>query len=256
MEEIEYGPLTLRGEDEYKITYCEKDAVRVAIPAAINGIPVVAIGDQAFKGCELLEEVTFPDDEELLELDIFSFEIGSNAFTNCNSLKEIELADYVNIIGHGAFYQCRNLERVVIRSNYHYVAPYAFASCESLREITDLNMISEGVFQDCRSLTSLPISEEVDEIEEDAFERCMGLTDITIPRRIGRIESEAFSGCRNLKRITFENPEGWFFTSRYAYAEGKRFDLNLSDAEKNAKMLSGIDFDDGIHAWQNESYKS
>ena len=42
MEEIEYGPLTLKGKETLTIIDCEKDAVRVEIPATVDGRPVVA----------------------------------------------------------------------------------------------------------------------------------------------------------------------------------------------------------------------
>ena len=253
MEEIEYGALTLRGDDTLTVIGCQKDATSVHIPAAVEGIPVTCIGDRAFEGCRALAEVVFPDDEERLDYEYFSLEIGGNAFMNCTSLRSLELPDYVAIIGHGAFCGCTALERVTIFCEHHcYIAPYAFSECCSLREVTPLSELNDGIFAGCASLTSLPITEQVDEIPEDAFEHCDGIVELTIPRHVTRIVSEAFSGCYNLKRVTFEDPEDWYLSNRYAFFEGKHFPLDLSDPEKNAHELAYMDFDDGIIAWQKK----
>ena len=246
MKEVEYGPLTLRGDDTLTIIDCEKDATRILIPAAVDGRPVVGIGDRAFENCLMLEEVDFHEDLWLLDE---RFEIGGNAFLSCISLREIELPRTVSV-GHGAFLECRALVRVVLPPGGCYVAPYGFARCSSLREITPLNLISEGVFSECTSLPYLPITEWVDEIEEDAFEHCDSLVEITIPHHVTRIEALAFRGCYNLKRVTFERPGGWYETNRYAIYEGKRFPLDLDDPAKNAHDLAYMDFDDGVRAWE------
>ena len=265
MDEIEYGPLTLiehetyeslEGDRAYKIVGCQEDATRVLIPVAVNGIPVTCIGDRAFHGCTALAEVVFPDEEERLDYDYFSVEIGGNAFMNCTSLRAMDLPDYVAIIGHGAFYGCTALERVTIRSKHVYVAPYAFSGCASLREVTPLSSLNDGSFAGCASLTSLPITEEVDEIPEDCFEHCDGLVELTIPRHITCIVSEAFSGCYNLRTVTFEDPEGWYASNRYSFFEGKHFPLDLTDPERNAHDLAYMDFDDGIVAWQKKTEKT
>lgn len=247
MEEFEYGPLTFRGEDTYTITDCQKDVERIFIPIAIDGAPVVGIEEHAFRDCNRLCKVYFPSDEDLLDSEYFPFEIGDNAFTNCTSLEEITLPDYVSMIGHGAFYGCTALQRVTL-PQHCYVAPYAFSGCMALAEITPIDTISEGTFSHCFSLTHLPLSQDANEIEENAFEHCEGLTDIVIPHHITRIGSEAFSGCYNLKTVTFEDPEGWYYTSRYLVAEGERFGLDLSDPAENARLLAYMDFDNGVQA--------
>ena len=58
--------------------------------------------------------------------------------------------------------------------------------------------------------------------------------------------SLAFRSCYGLKRVTFENPEGWYWTCVYNDTD---YDLDLSNPEKNAEMLSTMDFDDGCGGW-------
>ena len=266
MDEIEYGPLTLReyetcdlmeGGTAYKITACQEDVTRIEIPVAVNGIPVTCIGDRAFAGCRALTEVVFPDDEDRLDYEYFPVEIGGNAFMNCTALREMDLPDYVAVIGHGAFYGCTALERITIPDEKHcYIAPRAFSDCRSLREVTPLSELNDGIFSGCASLTALPITEEVTEFPEDCFEHCDGLVELTIPRHVTTIVSEAFSGCYNLKTVTFEDPEEWYASNRYSFFEGKHFLLDLSDPERNAHDLAYMDFDDGVIAWQKKTERA
>ncbi len=254
--------LTLNSEgDRYEVTDCEKDAVEVRIPKEVDGIPVLGIGDRAFEDCTMLRSVIFPDevlipkaeiDESLEVWEIAMLElesrywIGANAFMGCTSLIEIYLPDYVTVIGHGAFYHCHSLTSVRFGKDT-YLEPYAFSNCRSLCTVSVTRYASEGAFSHCMSLTSLPITDDVDTICEDAFEHCYGLTEITIPASVTRIESLAFRNCRGLTRVTFESPEGWVGTNRYMM--GKKNKLDLSDPERNARWLSGMDFDDGVIAW-------
>ena len=65
-----------------------------------------------------------------------------------------------------------------------------------------VNVISEGVFAECESLTSVKIPETVWYINEGAFAGCESLTSVTIPDGVETIGADAFYGCYNLKYIT------------------------------------------------------
>ncbi len=68
----------------------------VTIPSSIDGMPVVKIGDNAFKGA-LLTSVSIPSTVK---------ELGWFAFSNCTSLKSITIPSSVSAVGYGAFEQC------------------------------------------------------------------------------------------------------------------------------------------------------
>ena len=65
----------------------------ITIPSQIGGLPVVAIGEEAFKGSDVTR-VTLP--EGLCE-------IGWFAFSGCDELFEITIPSTVTTIGYGAF---------------------------------------------------------------------------------------------------------------------------------------------------------
>ena len=250
METVTQGSLTykLEEDNEYSIVSCDADAESVEIPLSVNGIPVTRIADHAFECCEKLFSVIFPDDIELQIRDADSFEIGDYAFNFCTALEYIEIPYGVRYIGRGAFRSCRALKTVELPEfMLPRVSAYAFYDCTSLSNITSIDTVEEGVFQDCRSLEHFPVKSGARYIDEDAFRGCHSLKDITIPESVEWLEPLAFRSCHGLKRVTFEDPVGWRCSNKYTH---KIFELDLSSPEKNAEMLSKIDFDDGIGTWR------
>lgn len=247
MEEIKYGKLTLLDEGySYTITDCEKDATEVEIPAKVDGKHIRAIGHTAFDGCKELKSVIFPEytDEDYMICEVME-EIEGNAFMGCTSLTELSLPQSIVTIGHGAFYGCTSLTTIDFNKNA-YIAPYAFVGCSSLVNLPRVTNVSEGSFSECDSLTFLPIEDGITEICEETFARCKSLVEVVIPASVERIEGLAFRSCMSLKRVVFESAGIWYTRNRYF--EGLN-EVDVSDPEKNARMLATMDFDDGVVEW-------
>ncbi len=246
-KEIGFLTFELKNDStEYYLMFCDKNADSVTIPLEIDGIPVTKIYDRAFEDCTRLTSITFPDDVEL-QLRPEDLEIGAYAFRRCTSLESLDVPYGVTSVGWGAFYDCASLKTVVLPTKWLYVSPYAFYGCASLEAVTAINTVSEGVFSHCKSLSLFPVADGAEVISEDAFYHCYGLVDITIPESVTTIEPLAFRSCYNLKRVTFANPEGWHTYNRF---KRKSYALDLSDPERNAEMLSRMDFDDGVGDWR------
>ena len=252
MDVIHYGPLTLELETDgdetgYCVTACEKDAVEVEIPLRVGEYKVIAIGESAFEDCAELIRVVIPEPEDPMERwdEEWLREIRAYAFSGCTSLIKVNIPDTVNTIFQGAFYDCSSLVEVTF-DYWTYMYPYAFSGCSSLVSISELHFASEGILRDCTSLASVTIGESCMEIGEDAFEHCESLRRVVIPASVERIERLAFRGCRSLTHVTFARPNGWYAGNCYT---DKQVQLDLSDPERNARRLSGMDFDDGVTAW-------
>ncbi len=85
----------------YKITGCDRYATHVIFPEEHQGLPVIEICSEAFKGCKKLGEVAISKKIRV---------IGDAAFESCESLTRVTIPDNVRIIGEGVFKGCRDLQ--------------------------------------------------------------------------------------------------------------------------------------------------
>jgi len=170
----------------------------VVIPAEHNGLPVTAIGDQAFASCGSLTSITIPNSVT---------SIGESAFKSCSSLTSITIPDSVTSIGSYAFENCTGLTSVTIPAGVTSIHA-AFWDCSSLESVTipdSVTSIGALAFSNCSSLTSITIPDSVTSIGDSAFSSCSGLTSITIPNSVTSIGTYAFAGCSGLSSITIPN---------------------------------------------------
>ena len=155
------------------ITDCNEAASgELVIPAAIEGLPVTAIGDFAFRSCDILSSITLPETVT---------SIGSRAFQFCDSLTSMDLPEGISSIAPYTFYGCTRLSRVTIPDS--------------------VTAIGSRAFQECSLLASIVIPESVIEISTYVFYRCSRLIDITIPESLTTIGAYAFRGCTRLPAI-------------------------------------------------------
>ena len=112
-----YAILPLHGADLSDLTYtttdgkvtitdCDEAASgELVIPDTIEGNPVTRIGNNAFRVCTNLTNITFGENSKLTS-------IGDYAFFECANLTSITIPDGVTSIGVWAFRDCANLKTV------------------------------------------------------------------------------------------------------------------------------------------------
>lgn len=99
----------------------------VIIPNSINGLPVTAIGEGAFRGCASLTGATIPQGVVRVE---------SCAFTGCVNLSDITLPGSVTSIGIWAFRDCARLTNVMVSADVvKFIGSGAFANCAKLTSV-------------------------------------------------------------------------------------------------------------------------
>lgn len=84
--------------------------------------------------------------------------IDSGAFTNCQKLKNIIIADNILSIGPMAFNNCYGLTSAIIPNNVTSIGNLAFSSCQNLINIdigAGVTSIGTNAFQNCDKLASI-----------------------------------------------------------------------------------------------------
>ena len=134
----------------------------VTIPDTVNGVPVVGIGDGAFK-CNNISSVTIP------ESVIY---VGEEAFMGCSDLATVNFVGDSAYLGIDCFRNCTSLTLMWV-PNAGVIHSGTFAGCTNLSIVVlgDGNMIiEEGAFADCTSLERIRLPVSIEQIYTKDFE--------------------------------------------------------------------------------------
>ena len=216
-------------ENEYNIVITGTKVENVnnlSIPATINGKPVTAIGESAFKaynklqtivipdsittigdsafeGCVLIENITLPENVE---------SIGKSAFKTCVKLKTITFAENSNLqtIGESAFENCLGIMSITIPKSVKQIEKRTFRACTSLttvgfEENSGLVSLGSAVFSKCSSLGGINLPDGITNISDSLFYECSSLATVVLPANVEIIDNYAFHGCSALGSITIPN---------------------------------------------------
>lgn len=131
IEGMPWGALAVNGYWDGHLLYADKSrrtlkACSHSTAAIVIPNTVTAIGEEAFRSCELLKSVTIPNSVET---------IGNAAFWGCDALTDIALPNSVTHIGDKAFGLCKNLATVTLPGSVTAIGEDAFRGCESLKII-------------------------------------------------------------------------------------------------------------------------
>ena len=187
---------------------------------------ITSLGNNAFRNCGSLTEVSFPN----------ATSIGDNAFNSCGKLTSVSIPNATSI-GNGAFFSCSGLTSVSI-PNATSIGSQAFDSCSGLTSVSIPNATSIGqyAFDSCSGLTSVSFPNATS-IGDSAFESCSGLTSVSFPNATS-IGGYAFQDCSNLTEASFPKA-----TSIYPYAFYSCSKLT-SASLPNAKVIETSAFSD------------
>jgi uncharacterized repeat protein (TIGR02543 family) len=157
------------------ITAVTKKLGEMSVPATINGIRVVAIGEAAF------------------------------ADLSASDVTSITLADSITSIGAEAFAGCEGIE-ITVSGSLTYIGESAFSECNRLRAITfgqGLKAIPYRAFAGCAALSVVRFPSTLELIDENAFEDCTSLRTVLLYPTTARISDDAFGGCDALSKLCF-----------------------------------------------------
>lgn len=166
----------------------------IAVPAALAGIPVGAIGLGAFSGCTNLASIALPDSVTA---------IGDHAFSGCTALTNAALGNGLSSLGAHAFRNCSALSSIALPDGVTAIPPYAFVSCSALAAVTlgdHLVSIGNYAFDHCSALAAVNLPSTLQSIGDYAFQSCAALAAVDFPASLGTIGQYSFcaSGLRDL----------------------------------------------------------
>ncbi len=191
--------ITSGGEITLKASVDRLRLTTVTIPYMISGTTVTSIGNETFKDCVWLTDITIPNSVT---------SIGTLAFRDCRELTSITLPNSVTSIGREAFRGCSKITSITLPNSVTSIGREAFHNCTGLTSITipnSVTSIGEEAFVICKALTSITIPNSVTSIERGTFMFCLSLTSVTIPNSVTNIGDAVFYGCRTLTSITIPN---------------------------------------------------
>lgn len=180
----------------------------VEIPAEIGGMPVRAIGANAFAYNGTVTNVTIASSVK---------SVGDSAFSFCTMLNSLSIPSNVTSIGRYPFYACKSLVGInVAADNAAYASIEGVLYDKVLSRLiqcpegkagpfvipTGVTTVSTGGFINCERLTSIVIPETVTGTGDDAFAGCSGLSSIDIPFGWTIVDEGVFSRCTRLTRVT------------------------------------------------------
>ena len=168
------------------------------------------IGNNAFKYCQKLSDITIPNSVT---------KIGEYAFSNCINLTNIQFQNESSLtdILKDAFQYCLELETITLPNSVSYIGNYAFAYDSKLKTVNlsdSLYKIGSYAFYGC-AITSVDLPNNLVVIDDFAFRSCENLESVTIPSSVEAIYKNPFTGCTKLESIIvdkenkkFTSPEG------------------------------------------------
>lgn len=161
----------------------------------------VTYGDEVYSGEFSIPERVYNSGKEYEVIAI-----GEEAFYGCEDLTGIKLPTSLESLRMSAFEDCSNLIEIEIPTSVTYIGSYAFSGCTGLTRIEIPNSVTtlrEDIFSGCSNLSKVKISDSVQELESGIFRYCSSLTSIEIPKGVESIRTYAFEECENLKTIFF-----------------------------------------------------
>jgi hypothetical protein len=175
---------------------------------------VITIGQNAFRSCSLLTNVTIP-------YGVSS--IKDQAFDSCAGLKTLTIPGSVTNIERYAFGFCAQLSQALLGNGIITLGDSAFSQCTNLAELSlpnTIRSIGSDAFWGCRQLTNVVLPEGLSELQSGVFLNCANLTNVVIHNGVTNIGVIAFGGCSSLTNVTIPASVTNLATQAFYYCTG------------------------------------
>ena len=212
----------VKTEDGLCLTAYSGAEACVRIPDEAQGLPVTAIGKNAFNGNHHIKELTMGKNVR---------SIGAHAFFYCTELRALQLNEGLDSIGEYAFHKCP-IARVYLPESLRHIGEKSFHAMENyddFKQLIEVHPANPYIFSDGHALytkdeggTTLfavfsadikafrsfshdvryDIAEGTTNINRRSFANCRNLKGVTLPKGLKKIDDEAFMECISISEIT------------------------------------------------------
>ncbi len=186
---------------------------------------MIYIGEQAFRSCTSLTDVTFADGDETIEIGVDGW--GNRPFYWCpvetcylgrnytcktqlfNDLIHATISGKVTQMPDNMFSRYSSLETVTLMEGIPYISNSAFFYCSSLAQVTipnSVKRIGSQAFETMNSsLTDLDLGHGVQYLGWRCFQGHSLFNNLTLPVSLDSIDALAFRACTGIQRIVIED---------------------------------------------------
>lgn len=210
-----YFTLTLMslfgGLNAFAQTYTTKNGVKYGL---MSDNKCIVIGDDGATGdITFLKEVEFDDGMHTVTgvcgsgdyKDVTGQENGFSGNDNITSIT-FEDGSQITWIGDHAFKNCLNLKTInKVPDVLNEIKPWCFegTALESVDlSNTNVTIMTDGVFFNNTSLTSIKLPKGLKNFWDNAFNGCTSLNNIEMPSTVKGIYNNVFLGCTSLTNVT------------------------------------------------------
>jgi serine/threonine protein kinase len=133
--------------------------------------------------------------------------IADFALQSNSQIREVTIAEGVEMLGSFAFKWCSQLESIKLPSTLKVIGPWAFESCASLNQpdIPDgVTRIAEGAFSNCPKILSFDPPPALRFLERYAFQNCIEIREVKIPETVEKMEGGVFAGCVGIQEFKIQ----------------------------------------------------
>ncbi len=215
-------------DDNQSITILgyQGDETNLILPDTLAGLPVTALGEEAF-AYQQLNTITLPKGLETMGINPFlgctaevltgenqRFAVVDGALldTQTHTLvaylatgeKDVQVLEGVRAIAPRAFYGNQTLESITLPAGLQEIGPEAFTECVALEGIVlpqELTAIANQSFMGCVGLKDITLPSTVNTVGDWAFAKS-GLESITLPEGLHTVGDWAFLRCHNMVAVT------------------------------------------------------
>ena len=214
--------------------FLAKDHNNSVIPEGVTRIGNYGLAaNSVITSITLPQSLTYIGDNALRDLNkVTSITIPKNVTKICESAFGLNYLTNITLESGIENYKVENNCLIEISSKLLIVC-YGNATIPTDGSVTTLGAVSVN-----RNVETLYIPDTVTTIRPRAFQVCSALKEVYISSSVTSIGVDAFENANNLEKVTFQNPEGWFYSTSSTATSGTNISsLDLADTGIAATYL-------------------